>query len=124
MSKSLYRIVLYCSLSDEAVIETVRQRLHEALHLSEPLMEKLFSGQPVVIREGITREQALEHKEMIDATGAYCEIEPVTRMRRIDTAGFIERREEDERRALADRRSHERANEGRRQSERRKQKTL
>jgi hypothetical protein len=56
-------------------------------------------------------------KEAIEAAGGVCEIEPLTRTRSVDEAGFIERRDGDRR--GSDRRSQPRPTQDRRQGDRR-----
>lgn len=114
-----YRVILYCSQSNEKLIEQVKNGLLQRLSLPDSILGKLFSGQPIVVQHAVSEEQALHYKDAIEAAGGVCEIEPLTRIRSVDDAGFIERR--DSNRRGSDRRFQTRPTQDRRQGERRKQ---
>lgn len=113
-----YRVILYCSQSNERLIEQVKDGLLQRLSLPDSILEKLFSGQPIVVQHTVSEEQALHYKEAIEAAGGVCEIEPLTRIRNVDEAGFLERRDSDRR--GSDRRSQARPTQDRRQGDRRR----
>jgi len=118
MVENRYRVVLYCSQSNEQLIEQVKSGLLQRLSLPDSILEKLFSGQPIVVQHAVSEEQAQHYKEAIEAAGGICEVEPLTRIRTIDEAGFIERR--DRERRGRDRRAEPRKTPDRRQGDRRK----
>ena len=113
-----YRVVLYCSKSSEQLIEQVKNGLLQRLSLPDSVLERLFSGQPIVVEHAVSEEQALHYREAIEAAGGNCEIEPLTRIRKVDEAGFIERR--DGERRGGDHRTAARPTTDRRQGDRRK----
>ena len=115
-----YRVVLYCSQSSAQLIEQVKNGLLQRLSLPDSILEKLFSGQPIVVQHAVSEEQALHYNDAIEAAGGVCEVEPLSRIRSVDEAGFIERR--DRERRGRDRRTESRKTPDRRQADRRKPK--
>lgn len=97
MNTSLYRVILYCSLSNKELMETVKQRVAEYIDLPDKSLQKLFSGQPIILHHAVDRRLAQQYKSVINATGAVCEIEPLNHQRDIDDVGFIERRRKERR---------------------------
>jgi hypothetical protein len=100
-----FRVVLYCSKSNERLIEHVKNGLLQRLSLSDSVLEKLFSGQPIVVQHAVSEEKALQYRDAIEAAGGVCEVEPLSLNRSVDEVGFIERRES-ERRSDARRSEH------------------
>ena len=113
-----YRVVLYCDKSNDKLIENVKNGLLQRLSLPDSVLERLFSGQPIVVQHAVGNEQARQYKDAIEAAGGICTIEPISRIRNIDKEGFIERRS-DERRSDAQQ-SGQRATTDRRQNARRR----
>lgn len=113
-----YRVILYCSQSNERLIGQIKDGLLQRLSLPDSILEKLFSGQPIVVQHAVSEKQARDYKNAIEAAGGVCEIEPLTRIRSIDEAGFIERRSAERR--GSDRRTEHRSTPDRRQGDRRK----
>ena len=92
-----YRVILYCSKSNDHLIEQVKDGLLQRLSLPDSVLEKLFSGQPIIVQHAVSNEQAMYYKDAIEAAGGVCEIESLSRVRNIDEAGFIERRDTERR---------------------------
>lgn len=119
MSKAQYRVILYCSQSDADIVEHLKKEVAERFGLSEDALDKLFSGQPVIMRQSVDRAEADKWKKSLEAAGGVCEIEPVTRWRKIDEYGLVERRMR-KRRVAVDRRTKPRSGKDRRVKDRRK----
>lgn len=119
MTDSQYRIILYCSRSDRDLIDRIRVDLKAQLDLADPLLETLFSGQPVVMQQAAGREEAERIRAAVEAAGGSCEIEPIDMPRMIDPLGFVERRRT-QRRRPGDRRQRHRGGPERRQGDRRR----
>ncbi len=118
MTEIRYRVILYCNKTSDRLIDQVKNGLLQRLSLPDSVLEKLFCGQPIVVQHSVDHEKAMHYQEAIEAAGGICEVEPLTRIRNIDDAGFIERREMDRRNP--DQQSEEHKGLERRQGDRRK----
>ncbi len=88
-----YRVVLCCNKPNDKLIENIKSGLLQRLSLPDSVLERLISGQPIVVQHAASKEQARQHKDAIEAAGGICTIEPISLNRNIDDEGFIERRE-------------------------------
>lgn len=119
MSNTQYRVILYCSRSASRLVDRVKADLQSQLALSDQVLETMFSGQPIVMEQSVDHREAERIKAAVEAAGGSCEIEPLSRPRTIDPAGFVERRGE-QRRQPGDRRQQSRHGPERRQGDRRR----
>lgn len=75
-----YRIVFAGRLLPGHHPDSVRANLAQLLRLNdERQLDRLFSGQPVVLKSGVTREQALKLQALLAGAGADGEIQPLAK---------------------------------------------
>jgi hypothetical protein len=73
-----FRIVFSGRLREGADPAVVRQRLGQALKLTDPArLESLFSGAPVVLKKGVLRDEAVRYQEALLRIGLITECQPM-----------------------------------------------
>ena len=116
MKEQLFRVIFSGKLKAGTRPEEVRTKLTELFNLKpydnrhrEKLI-RLFSGRPVVIKQGISQSRAQRYVEAIGRCGGVCSIEQLPGAKPADSApNGIERRKHN-RRIRADRRAVQRNN--------------
>ncbi len=94
-----YRVVLFSSNSDAAVIEKLKRQIQESGDIDKAKLDQLFSGQPLVLKSDISLDEAEEYRAAILAAGGDCELLPMPEESDADQLGLVERRRNDRRQA-------------------------
>ena len=74
MSDQTYKIVFEGQLREGFSVEDVKAGMARLFNLGPENLERLFSGNRVVIRSGLGREEALKYRKAILKTGAECKV--------------------------------------------------
>ena len=77
MIRKLYNVVFYGEIAPGYSLEEVKQNLISRLNLSPEESKKLFTGDPVIIREDVDYHAALMIESTCKVAGAECQIELV-----------------------------------------------
>jgi len=74
-----YKIVFFGALHPNEAKEVVMKRFGVLFHIQkQTTLEHLFSGNMVVLKSGISREEASQYQHAIEQAGADCSVEPDT----------------------------------------------
>lgn len=103
-SSQLYRIVFNGEVNRGHDITRVKRNLSVLFRTEVEIIDRLFNGRPVVLKQGLEAEVAIRYLSAMSEAGAVSRMEPMSAAAAKATAGFIERREA-ERRREADRRN-------------------
>lgn len=104
-SSQLYRIVFNGEVNRGHDVTHVKRNLSELFRTDAEIIDQLFSGRPVVLKQGLEAEAAIGYLSAMSQAGAVSRMEPMSAEEATKAeAGFIERREA-ERRREADRRN-------------------
>ncbi len=76
MSDSRYKVVFAGTIRAGFDGVTVRQRLASLYKTTPKQIERLFSGQRMVLKSALTREEAERFRRIFEETGAACEVVP------------------------------------------------
>src|SRR5690242_5245932 len=72
-----YSVVFTGRLAADFTLEQVRTNFLRLFKLSDPaLLDRVFSGQRVLLKKGMTAAEAQRHCATLLAAGAVCEIDP------------------------------------------------
>ena len=78
MSDARFHIVFSGKLVGGADLATVKSNLGRLFKMDGARVEKLFSGQPVVIKKDADQATAMKFRALMKQAGAECEIRPVS----------------------------------------------
>ena len=78
MSDARFHIVFSGKLVGGADLATVKSNLGRLFKMDSARVEKLFSGQPVVIKKDADQATAMKFRALMKQAGAECEIRPVS----------------------------------------------
>jgi len=78
MSDARFHIVFSGKLVGGADLATVKSNLGRLFKMDNARVEKLFSGQPVVIKKDADQATAMKFRALMKQAGAECEIRPVS----------------------------------------------
>ena len=102
-SSQLYRIVFNGEVNRGHDITRVKRNLSVLFRTEVEIIDRLFNGRPVVLKQGLEAEVAIRFLSAMSEAGAVSRMEPMSAAAKV-TTGFIERLEA-ERRREADRRN-------------------
>ena len=71
-----YRLIFDGQIQPQTSMTDVRQRLADLFQVKPDQIEDLFGNPPVVLKEDLAYEEALQDKASFEATGALCRLEP------------------------------------------------
>ena len=77
MSETLYKLVFEGKIQPKHKEKEVKKNLKALLNADQKKMDRLFSGQPVVIRKNLSEEQIRKYEAAIVKAGALCRLVPV-----------------------------------------------
>lgn len=77
MQETGFRLVFNGQVDLEADADEVKKNVLALLKVDDAAADKLFSGRKIVIKDGLTREQALDYQTAFDRTGAISLIERI-----------------------------------------------
>lgn len=78
MSDARFHIVFSGKLVGGADLATVKSNLGRLFKMDSARVEKLFSGQPVVIKKDADQAMAMKFRALMKQAGAECDIRPVS----------------------------------------------
>jgi|GEM_PF-278447 len=70
-----YRIVFRGEMSFEFEPEEVRENLRKLCHFDDAYLDRLFCGEPAVLKNNLSLETGQKYKAALDKTGAICHLE-------------------------------------------------
>jgi membrane associated rhomboid family serine protease/uncharacterized Zn finger protein (UPF0148 family) len=73
--KTLYRIVFRGDMSFEYEPDEVRENLRNLCRFDDAYLDRIFTGEPAVLKNKLTLETAQKYKAALDKTGAICQLE-------------------------------------------------
>jgi hypothetical protein len=76
MSAELYELVFYGELVQGASLEKTKQQLAQLFKANDAQVEKMFSGQRVVLKSKLDAATAEKYLTALEARGASCKLEP------------------------------------------------
>jgi len=98
-----YEVLYIDKFTDAAKAEFARNNLRLAFNLQDHHIDRLSSGDPVVIKKKVSYQEALKYQETVVNAGG------VAWVQQLDVNGEHIERRQNKRRLLTDRRSHYRA---------------
>ena len=98
-----YEVLYIDKFTDAAKADYARNNLRQAFNLQEHHINRLSTGEPVVIKKKVTYEEALKYRAAVVDAGGVAWVQP------LDANGEHIERRQNKRRQLIDRRSHYRA---------------
>ena len=107
MALQLYQIVFSGAVVDGWEVNTVKKNLAKLFKADHKMIATLFSGHPVVIKQGIERSVALKYVATLASVGGDCCAQPMPAVE-TRTAQQIEDQRRAARRRQASRRKRER----------------
>ena len=78
MSDARFHIVFSWKLVGGADLSTAKSNLARLFKMDDAWVEKLFSGQPVVIKKDADQATAMKFRALMKQAGAECEVRPVS----------------------------------------------
>ena len=105
MSSQLYRIVFDGEINRGSTLAQVKLDLAAMFQADAEVIDQLFTGRPIVLKQGLDAEAAIQYVSAMSRAGAVSRMEPMPAGASAKkSAGFVERRQADRRRHEADRR--------------------
>lgn len=105
MSSQLYRIVFDGEINRGSTLAQVKRDLAALFQADAEVIDQLFTGRPIVLKQGLDAETAIQYVSAMSRAGAVSRMEPMPAGASArKSAGFVERRQADRRRREADRR--------------------
>ncbi len=103
MSGQQYEVLYIDKFTDVAVAEYAKENIRKLFHLDQQHMDRLSTGEPVVIKKHVNQQQAEKYKQAIAKAGG------VAWAQCLDENGQHRERRQSSRRRLLDRRGSYRA---------------
>ena len=98
-----YEVLYIDKFTDGAKAEFVRNNLRQTFHLNNDHLDRLSTGQPVIIKKQVSFDEAIRYREaVVNAGGVAC-------VQALDENGMHHERRQNKRRQVSDRRTHYRA---------------
>ena len=76
MNETTFKVVFSGKVQEHFDLVTVKQRLAALYKAPSKQIENLFSGKRLVLKSGLSREDAEKFRRIFDHTGAHCEVIP------------------------------------------------
>ena len=77
MTDNRYQIKFDATITGEFDLDMTRRRFKKVFDLTQPALEKLFSGKELLIKKDLTEDSAMQFATKIADTGCECVIERV-----------------------------------------------
>lgn len=77
MSQERYHVVFRGEIQEGKAVDEVKQRLMSMFGLPRERLEQVFAGQPLMVKEQVSYEEALKYKTAFEGAGTVCRMEPV-----------------------------------------------
>ncbi|OQX33883.1 MAG: hypothetical protein B0D91_13515 [Oceanospirillales bacterium LUC14_002_19_P2] len=74
MDTTLYKVVFEGQTHPDQHTEQVKQNFTDLFQAEPPQIERLFSGQPIIVRKNLRQQEARQYEEAITQAGAVCRI--------------------------------------------------
>lgn len=107
MALELYQIVFSGEVADGWEVDTVKKNLSRLFNADSKIIATLFSGRPVVIKQGLDRDAAMKYVAAVASAGGVSRAQPMPAAETSTGQQTTERRQ-DERRRQPSRRQNER----------------
>ncbi|HLD14086.1 MAG TPA: hypothetical protein VJB18_05150 [Burkholderiales bacterium] len=105
MSSQLYRIVFDGEINRGSTLAQVKRDLAAMFQADAEVIDQLFTGRPIILKQGLDAETAIQYVSAMSRAGAVSRMEPMpVGASSKKSTGFVERRQADRRRREADRR--------------------
>jgi hypothetical protein len=98
-----YEVLYIDKFTDGAKAEYARENLRKLFHLNDQHLNRLSTGEPVIVKKKVDLDEALRYRQAIAAMGGTAWVQA------LDEQGNHRERRQQNRRLLADRRNHYRA---------------
>jgi len=85
MAKGSYQVIFSGKILEHADINMVKSNVARVFSLPEDRIEKLFSGQRLVLKKDVDQTTAERYKTTLQRAGALCEIEEIKPVTHADT---------------------------------------
>lgn len=69
-----YKVVCFGEIKPKEQLQEVKLRLQKLFHIDTDKVELLFSGNPVVVKDYLSKQQAVKYQQAFDQCGAICTI--------------------------------------------------
>ena len=97
MSSQLYRVVFNGEINRGNTLAQVKRDLAALFQADAEVIEQLFTGRPIVLKQGLDAETAIQYVSAMSRAGAVSRMEPMPAGAPKKSAGFIERRQAERR---------------------------
>ena len=77
MSSQLYRVVFNGEINRGNTIAQVKRDLAALFQADAEIIEQLFTGRPIVLKQGLDAETAIQYVSAISRAGAVSRMEPM-----------------------------------------------
>ena len=104
MSPQLYRVVFNGEINRGNTLAHVKRDLAALFQADAEIIEQLFTGRPIVLKQGLDAETAIQYVSAISRAGAVSRMEPMPAGASKKSTGFVERRQAERRQRQAVRR--------------------
>lgn len=93
MSSQFYRVVFNGEINRGNTLAHVKRDLAALFQADAEIVEQLFTGRPIVLKQGLDAETAIQYVSAMSRAGAVSRMEPMPAGASKSSAGFIERRQ-------------------------------
>lgn len=84
MNQERYNVVFYGEIQEGHAVDEVKQRMISMFGLTREYLEQVFAGQPLMIKEQVSYEDALKYKTAFERAGTICQLEPTHGQRNLE----------------------------------------
>jgi len=104
MSSQLYRVVFNGEINRGNTLAHVKRDLAALFQADAEIIEQLFTGRPIVLKQGLDAETAIQYVSAMSRVGAVGRMESMPAGASKKSTGFVERRQAERRQRQAIRR--------------------
>jgi hypothetical protein len=74
---TLYNVIFEGKVAPGRDLESVKKAMMNLLKMNSQGIERIFSGQPISLKNGVNIITAEKYQKAIEAAGAVCKVEPI-----------------------------------------------
>ena len=75
---TLYNVIFEGKVAPGKDLESVKKAMMNLLKIDSQAIERIFSGRPISLKNGVNASTAEKYQKAIEAAGAVCKVEPMT----------------------------------------------
>jgi hypothetical protein len=74
---TLYNVIFEGKVAPGKDLESVKKAMMNLLKMESQGIERIFSGRPISLKNGVNATTAEKYQKAIEAAGAFCKVEPM-----------------------------------------------